>query len=367
MVEIFRIHSRIVANGTLQGGDREVGLRMHAALLKHAAAAFGPRWLGPLQFDPEEAPDPHSMRREFYDGIVAGRGDDPVVILAATPEAFASQSMRTALYRNPYFGAAFPPILMVPDADAVRSGALYQSLQRLTERSIPTYCVDLLHVSGSAMPEALRVVTEAIARNRGGHPQPARWIVLVDPLYESKIGSWSHNTFFGQVRMERAQPIDGVGLDIQIEEGSVRLRAKVMGSLSALYFDIPRRGGLRGSVDWLAKDIATMHRVIDETIQGLRDGQWIESKRDVELNPYVERLMDVSGQYRSGTLHKDAFVDRTLDILSELRREEPDEAGSVQEFIASVADSNLLEPVALPDGAEFIETIGRPPAVQGLQ
>ena len=75
----------------------------------------------------------------------------------------------------------------------------------------------------------------------------------------------------------------------------------------------------------------------------------------------------MSNDYQSGAIGKDEFVDRTLATLAELRREAPDEATPVAELIAAYAASHSLEPVPVPDGAGFVETLGPPPAAQTVR
>ncbi|MDP6980258.1 MAG: hypothetical protein QF570_16930 [Myxococcota bacterium] len=372
-MEFFRIESRVETRNSHDPSRNGVGLRLRAGLYKHAAQAWGARWRGPFEDEEDDGDDdagssqtaPSKRGSAFFDDIAMGQGSDPVTVVSATRRDGAAHALRAALYRTVDPAAAFPPVCVTPTAITVRSGALHAGLQRLSDRSIPVHTIDLLGVDGSAMPEALRVVTAAITRDRKSE-HPGRWIVLLDPLYESRIGLWSDDNFYGQVRIERTEPIDRVSLDVEIEPGSAAMSARVVGSLSALYLGLSSYGGFRNGVDWLAKDIATLHSVVEHAIGGLDDERPIEVERSLTLNPYVEDLARLTHEHESDLIDKDEFIDHNLDILSELRREEPDEATPVAEFMAAYADSHPFEPVPLPGDAGFVETIGRPPAVQRI-
>ncbi len=370
-MEFFRIDSRIETRDSHDPSRSGVGLRLRAGLYKHAAQAWGARWRGPFEGNEEEEDAestdtaPSNRGSAFFDDIAMGKGTDPVTVVSATRQDGAAHALRAALYRTVDPAAAFPPVCVTPNAMTVRSGALHAGLQRLSDRSIPVHTVDLLGVDGSAMPEALRVVTAAITRDRKSE-HPGRWIVLLDPLYESRIGPWSDDSFYGQVRIERTQPIDRVSLDVEIEPGSAVMSVRVVGSLQAIYLGLSSYGSFRNGVDWLAKDIATLHNVVEHAIGGVDDERPIETERSLVLNPFVEDLARLTHEHESDLVDKDEFIDHSLEILSELRREEPEEATPVAEFIAAYADSHPFEPVPLPGDAGFVETIGRPPAVQRI-
>jgi hypothetical protein len=364
-MELFRVTSRVLAGGSDRPGAAEMGHRLQAALLRGAAEAFGPRWRGPFhQGGDGEGLWPPPWSVGDYDTIATG--PERLVIVAATDCDGAAQAIRAALYRAQEPDADFPPVLMAPDAEAVRSGALQAALQKLSERPVPVYAVDLLGVSGSAMPEAVRVVTAAIARERRVE-LPARWIVLLDPLYERRIGRWSDPGFFGPVRLARTSPIDGISLAIEIEEGSARLSLGAIGVLSSLYLGVLGYGGVRSGVDGLGKDVALVQRVLGEVLGGPCGSALVETERSVSLHPAVECLMRLAMDYRLGAIGRDEFVDGTLAALAELRREVPDEATPVAELIAAYAAAHPFEPVPVPDGAGFAETLGPPPAVQPLR
>jgi hypothetical protein len=93
----------------------------------------------------------------------------------------------------------------------------------------------------------------------------------------------------------------------------------------------------------------------------------VEIERSVSLHPVVERLMRLAMDYRSRAIGRDEFVDGTLAALAELRRDAPEEATPVAELIAAYAAADPFEPVPVPDGAGFAETLGPPPAVQPLR
>lgn len=364
-MELFRVRSRILASGSDRPGAAGLGPRLQAALLRRAAEAFGPRWRGPFhQESDEKGLWPLPLTPRDFDAIATG--PERLVIVAATERDGALQAIRAALYRTQEMDADFPPVLMTPDAEAVRSGALPATLQKLSERPVCVYAIDLLGVSGSAMPEAVRVVTAAIVRERRAE-RPARWIVLLDPLYETRIGRWSDPGFFGPVRLARSNPIDGISLAVEAEEGSPGLCVRVLGALGSLYLGILGSGGFRGAVDGVAKDIARVQRVLDGTLGSLGEGGLVETERSVSMQPHAERLMQLAIDFHSRTISRDEFVDHTLATLAELRREAPDEATPVAELIAAYAASHPLEPVPVPEGAGFVETLGPPPAVQPLR
>lgn len=355
-VEFFRITSRIVAGGSAGPGGPLLATRLQASLLRHAAEAFGPRWRGPLHRDGDD-PAERASSPGFYDDLASGPGR--VVLLVATRCAGACQAIRAALYRTANPAADFPPVLLTPDAEAVRAGALQATLRQLSQRPIPLYAIDLLGVSGSAMPDALRLVTEAIAREGRTH-SAARWILVLDPLYETRIGRWSAPDFFGEVRLEHAQPIDGISLDVAIDPEPSTLRLGVSADLGSLYLGLPVGSG----ADTIAADIARVQRSLEQSLESLRGAAPVEVERELVLHPHVERLMRLVLDYVSDAITRNAFVDGTLDALAELRRKFPDEAIPVAEFIAAYADSHAVDPVPVPDGAGFVEAIGRPPAVQ---
>ncbi len=363
-MEFFRIDSRIESLDASQPGESDLGLRLRAALFKHAARAWGGRWRGPFEED-EDGEGAERGSPRFYDRIAQGPDSDPVTVLSATRNDGAAQGLRAALYRAADPAAPFPPVCLTPNSEIVRSGALHAGLQRLSDRSVPVHAVDLLGVDGSAMPEALRVLTAAIARDRNSE-HPGRWIVILDPLYERRIGPWSDDDFYGQIQIERSQPIDRVSLEIEIEPGSSELSASVQGSLAALYLGIATRGSTRSGVDQLADDVATLHNVVERALESVGEKRPIETRRSLSLNPFVEDLSRLANDYERHLIDKDEFVDTSLDILAELRRDEPEESIPVAEFIAAWADTHPFEPVPLPDDANFVETIGRPPAVQRI-
>jgi len=358
-VEFFSITSRIVAGGSDGPGASLLATRLQASLLRHAAEAFGPRWRGPFQREDDD-PSARTSRPAFYDELAGGPGR--VVLLIATRCDGACQAIRAALYRNADPGADFPPVLLTPDAEAVRAGALQATLRQLSQRPIPVYAIDLLGVSGSAMPDALRLVTETIAREGRGR-SPARWILVLDPLYETRIGRWSAPDFFGEVRLEHAQPIDGVSLGVAIDPGASTLRLELSADLGSLYLGLPDRS----AAGTLAEDIARVQRSLERSLESLRGAAPVEVERKLVMHPQVERLVQLLMDYAADAIARDAFVDGTLDVLAELRRESPDEAIPVAEFIAAYADSHAVDPVPVPDGAGFVEAIGRPPAVQSAR
>lgn len=362
-MELFSIRSRIIASASNGMSDAALGTRLHAAILRRAASELGPRWRGPLEEDEDASEHSTSLRPGFYDSIA--NSPNRVVILASGPQDGASQALRAALYRAQ--GASFPPVFVSPDAETVRAGALHAALRKLSERVVPVYAIDLLGVSGSAMPEALRIVTTAIGQ--GAFQQvPARWILLLDPLYETKIGPWSDPGFFGQVQMEHSKPIDGIslGIESEVEDGSLKLSVHGVGALASLHLGIARHGASRSSTDWVGNDVACVQRVLDASIESLRDCALIETERSVKMQPHGEQLMQLAMAYQSGVIAKDEFIDRSLSTLTALRREQPEEATPVAEFVAAYADSHPIEPVPVPDDASFVETIGPPPVVQGL-
>jgi hypothetical protein len=335
-VELFRVTSRVVAGGS----------------------GLAARWRGPLA-DEEAGPPPSA----FYDELVTGPGR--VTFLVATRGDGVSDAVRAALYRNAELDAEFPPVLSTPDAEAVRAGALQASLRELGERPIRHLAVDLLGVGGSAMPEGLRVVTEAIAR-AGRAERPARWIVLIDPLYERRIGRWSAPEFFGEARLAHAAPVEWISLRSEVEPGVGRLRVVALGDLVAIYLGLANQREPGGGVDRLRDDLVHTQRLVDASLAGLDGGELVEVERRVELASDLERLLRPLLDYRSQRIGREEFLDTTLESLAALRREQPDDALPAAELLAALADSHPIEPVPVPEGAGFVETLGRPPAVQRM-
>lgn len=356
-MELLRIGSRLLAGSAVEAGAPLLDTRLRAGLLRRAAEAFGARWRGPL------AEEEGGCRRaasgpDFYDALLGGPGR--VVLLAATPGAGASQALRAACHRSADPGAGFPPVLVSPDSEAVDSGALPATLQQLAQRPVPVYAVDLLGVGGSAMPEALRVVTGAIARD-GRSATPARWVLVFDPLYERRLGRWRAPDFFGEVRLEHPAGVDGVSLAIELDAAAQHLELVLSGELASLHLGIVGGPARVPDGDRVARDVARLQRVLDET---LADLEVLESGRRVAMPSPIERLTGLAADHVAGGLRKQAFVDDSLEVLLALRERMPEQAVPAAEFVAAYADSHPIEPVPVPEGAGFVETIGRAPAVQ---
>jgi len=368
-MEFFRIESRFQRLDAPQTSSSELELRLRAALYKNAADAWGGRWRGPFEGDDEEekaASEALPGSPAFFDRIARGALDtETVTVLSATRNDGAGQALRTALYRTTDLAAPFPPVCLTPDSETVRSGALQAGLQRLAGRAVPVHAVDLLAVDANAMPEALRVITKAIASDRKSE-EPGGWIVVLDPVYERRIAAWSDENFYGQIQIERSQPIDRISLRVEIEPGAGRLSARAETSLASLYLPVGARIPVQSGVDRLAADVATLQAVFERTLDGLGRRRPIEIHRSLSLNRLVQKLAGLAHEHETDSISKNEFVEQSLETLAELRREQPDAAAPVAEFIAAYADTHPFEPVPLPDDASFVETIGRPPAVQRI-